>query len=318
MVEENLADLTVFTTTYNRAHTLHRVYDSLCQQPEVDFEWLVVDAESKDGTEALVRGWAAQAPFSIRLVSMPNRGKHGAINLAATITQSPYLIILDSDDSCVPGALALVLDAWTHLPSGREAEFGVVTFLCRTESGAVVGSRFPADPFDSTYHEMVIVHGMRGDKWECYRTSVLREFPFPEVLGEAGLPENILLGRIGTRYKTRYVNQALRVYHNDGPDSSVVRTVDPRRNSGGRVLAQRDNLTVPRFLFWSNPRAFFLFGVKHARMCSLARVGLKSALGALKWRLSRVIALVTWPLGRLVAAVEATARVNASGVGKRS
>ena len=289
------------------------MYDSLCQQPGVDFEWLVVDAESKDGTEALVHEWAARAPFPIRFVSMPNRGKHGAINLAATLTESPYFIVLDSDDSCVPGALARVLEAWKHLPVGHEAEYGVITFLCRIEAGRIVGTRFPADPFDSTYHEMVIVHGMRGDKWECYRTAVVRQFPFPEVLGEAGLPENILLGRIGTRYKTRYVNEALRVYHDDGPDSSVVRTVNPRRNSGGRVLAQRDNLTVPRFLFWANPRAFFVFGVKHARMCSLARVGLGEALAALPWRLSRFIALVTWPLGRLVAAAELSVRWNASG-----
>ena len=108
-----------------------------------------------------------------------------------------------------------------------------------------------------------------------------------------------------------------RSYHDDGPDSSVVRTVNPRRNSGGRVLAQRDNLTVPRFLFWTRPQAFFVFGVKHARMCSLARVGLREALDALPWRLSRLLALLTWPVGRFVAAVELTARVNASGVGKR-
>jgi glycosyltransferase involved in cell wall biosynthesis len=308
-----MAELTVFTTTYNRAHTLHRVYDSLCLQPGVDFEWLVIDAESADGTRALVEGWAEKAPFPIRFVSMPNRGKHGAINLAAGITTSPYLIILDSDDSCVPGALAEVLDAWTRLPPDRADEYGVITFLCRTEDGRIVGTRFPSDPFDSTYHQAVITYGMRGDKWECYRTSVLREFPFPEVLGEAGLPESILLGRIGTRYKTRYLNRPLRIYHDDGPDSSVVRAVNPRRNSGGRVLSQRDNLTVPRFLFWTRPQAFFVFGVKYARMCSLARVGFRAALNALPWRLSRLIALLTWPLGRFVAAVELAAGVNASG-----
>jgi glycosyltransferase involved in cell wall biosynthesis len=316
-VEENLAALTVFTTTYNRAHTLHRGYESLCHQPGVEFEWLVIDAESKDGTQALVEGWQKEAPFPIRFVSMPNRGKHGAINLAATIATSPYLVILDSDDSCLYGALREVLDAWKTLPQGHEGEFGVITFLCRSQSGKVVGTLFPASPFDSTYHEMVIVHGMRGDKWECYRTSVLREFPFPEVLGEAGLPENILLGRIGTRYRTRYINRALRIYHDDGPDSSVVRAVNPRRNAYGRLLSQRDNLTVPRFLVWKNPIKFLGFGVKHARLCGLTRTSLVSALHALRWRLSRFIVVLTWPWGRLVAAVELLAQANASGLGTR-
>ena len=34
---------TVFAPTYNRAHTLHRVYESLLAQTDRDFEWLVVD-----------------------------------------------------------------------------------------------------------------------------------------------------------------------------------------------------------------------------------------------------------------------------------
>jgi hypothetical protein len=33
---------TVFTPTYNRAHSLHRVYESLQAQTFRDFEWLIV------------------------------------------------------------------------------------------------------------------------------------------------------------------------------------------------------------------------------------------------------------------------------------
>ena len=54
---------TVFTATYNRAHVLHRVYDSLRAQTFRDFEWLVVDDGSTDGTGALVEGWRAEADF---------------------------------------------------------------------------------------------------------------------------------------------------------------------------------------------------------------------------------------------------------------
>jgi glycosyltransferase involved in cell wall biosynthesis len=304
VVESLVAALTVFTPTFNRAHTLHRVYESLCLQTGADFDWLVVDDGSTDGTAALVEAWASTAPFAVRYVWQPNGGKHTAINHAARLCTSPYLIILDSDDACVPGALARVLDAWKHLPTGREAEFGVVAFLCLTEAGAIVGSRFPSSPFDARHYEAFITHGVRGDKWECYRTQVLREFPFPEHLHESAVPEGIVLGRIGTRYLTRYLNEPLRIYHDDGADSSIVRSSDPRRNRWGRLLAQRENLTVPRFLFWSRPKAFLVFGLKHARMCSLAGVSLAEALRALPWRLSRGIALATWVPGRFLAAFE--------------
>jgi Glycosyltransferases involved in cell wall biogenesis len=44
---------TVFTPTYNRAQTIHRVYDSLRAQTLRDFEWLVVDDGSTDATPDL-------------------------------------------------------------------------------------------------------------------------------------------------------------------------------------------------------------------------------------------------------------------------
>lgn len=49
--------LTVFTPTYNRAHTLERLYKSLCAQTCQDFDWLVIDDGSTDGTAALVQGF---------------------------------------------------------------------------------------------------------------------------------------------------------------------------------------------------------------------------------------------------------------------
>jgi glycosyltransferase involved in cell wall biosynthesis len=46
--------ITVLTPTYNRAHCLHGAYDSLCAQTFADFEWVIVDDGSSDGTRDLV------------------------------------------------------------------------------------------------------------------------------------------------------------------------------------------------------------------------------------------------------------------------
>ena len=73
---------TVYTGTRNRAQTLDRPYESLRSQTFRDFEWLVVDNESTDGTTELIAKWQAEADFPIRYIRHANRGHHGSSNVA--------------------------------------------------------------------------------------------------------------------------------------------------------------------------------------------------------------------------------------------
>lgn len=57
--------VSVLTPTYNRAHVLHRAFDSLNRQKTRDFEWVVVDDGSTDDTPALLAGWQEEADFPI-------------------------------------------------------------------------------------------------------------------------------------------------------------------------------------------------------------------------------------------------------------
>ena len=96
---------TVFTPTYNRGHTLHRVYNSLRIQTCSDFEWLIMDDGSTDCTAELVKGWQAENHFPIRYYFQENQGKHFAWNRAAEIAFGEYFICADSDDEFTPDAL---------------------------------------------------------------------------------------------------------------------------------------------------------------------------------------------------------------------
>lgn len=102
---------TVFTPTFNRAHTLHRVYDSLGQQSFRNFEWLVVDDGSTDNTEQLVRDWKSNSDFPIRYEKQANSGKHVAINKAARLAKGALFLIADSDDAFSSEALQISMIA---------------------------------------------------------------------------------------------------------------------------------------------------------------------------------------------------------------
>ncbi len=94
---------TVFTPTYNRAHTIHRAFDSLRAQTLRDFEWLVVDDGSTDNTSELIASWAKVADFPIRYFKQDHSGKHIAHNLAVREARGKFFLPLASDDACLRG-----------------------------------------------------------------------------------------------------------------------------------------------------------------------------------------------------------------------
>ena len=66
--------LTIFTPTYNRAHTIGRTYQSLCRQSSKEFDWLIVDDGSTDHTAAIVEEWLSENKITIRYVYKENGG----------------------------------------------------------------------------------------------------------------------------------------------------------------------------------------------------------------------------------------------------
>ena len=208
---------TVFTATYQRAHTLHRVHDSLVAQTTRDFEWVVVDGDSTDGTDELVRGWAAASAFPIRYLRQDNEGKHGAWNIGVREARGELFLSLDSDDECVPEALERLKALWEEIPAADRGRYAGLTVLCRDRDGRPVGDPFPADRIDGTSLDLRYRWRVTGDKWGFVRTDVLREFPFPETPGVRFVTETVVWDRIARRYVTRFVNEALKVY-DEGED----------------------------------------------------------------------------------------------------
>ena len=64
--------ITVLTATYDRAKTLPRLADSLEAQSFGDFEWLVVDDGSRDGSPALLAKLSAAASHPVRVLRREN------------------------------------------------------------------------------------------------------------------------------------------------------------------------------------------------------------------------------------------------------
>lgn len=214
---------TIFIPTYNRAHTLGRALESVAQQTFRDFEVLIIDDGSTDDTRALVEEWQTRAEFPIVYHRQENQGKNGAHNTALTLARGFFTVNLDSDDMLVPNALERLNYHWQQIPEAQREQFAGVEGLCaHMDSGAIAGTAFPQDVFDSDYYQVREKHHVKGDKKCAVRTDVMREFPYPRFPGERHVRPSLLWKRIARKYKFRYVNEVIEriEYQSDGLSSN--------------------------------------------------------------------------------------------------
>lgn len=93
----------VILPTRDRAATLGRAIRSVLRQSMPDFELIVVDDGSTDGTPDLLREFASDA--RLRIERMEARGSAAARNRGAALARGRYLAFQDSDDEWLPQKL---------------------------------------------------------------------------------------------------------------------------------------------------------------------------------------------------------------------
>ena len=288
---------TVFTATYQRAATLHRVYESLAAQTFRDFEWLVVDDGSTDGTEALVARWVAEGPFPIRYHRQPNQGKHVAWNLGVELAAGFAFLSLDSDDACLPEALQVFHEAWSAIPEAERGAFTGVCALVRDERGALSGSRFPSDVLDSDSIETRLRYRVTGEKWGFHRTEVLRAHPFPVVPGSTFVPESVVWFRIALAYRQRFINRVLRIWYQPETDGSRLTLSPVWKNAAGRAVLHR--MVIDELGRWVRyrPGYFLAAAASYVRTSLHAGVGVGGQWSALTSARGRLLWLAGLPVG---------------------
>ncbi|WP_099205205.1 glycosyltransferase family 2 protein [Scatolibacter rhodanostii] len=238
-----MAAVTVFTPTYNRSATLERLYRSLQEQINKDFEWLVVDDGSSDQTESLLTKWEQDKnDFAVRYIQKENGGKHTAINLGIEKANGKLFFIVDSDDYLLPDAIEKILQWEKALPSDFSIKFCGVAGARGYTSEKMIGTGSGKAYADATSQRRS-EHGISGDKAEAFYTDILRQFPFPVFPEERFVSESIVwfaLGKAG--YHIRWYDDIIYIgeYLEDGLTYQSIQLLE--RNPRGYLLALKSDL----------------------------------------------------------------------------
>ena len=114
-------------------------------------------------------------------------------------------VILDSDDSIPEKSLELIAKFYSQIKD--DDSFGGVCGYMAHHDGTIIGKGSEEDILDTNSIDLRYRYNVKGDMCEVFKTSVLREIPFPEIDGERFCPESLVWNRIAKKYR-------LRVFHN--------------------------------------------------------------------------------------------------------
>ena len=96
--------ISVIVPVYQAEALLPQCVESVLAQTFSDWELLLIDDGSRDGSPTLCDGYAARDP-RIRVFHKPNGGVSTARNLGLEQATGPYIAFLDADDTFEPAAL---------------------------------------------------------------------------------------------------------------------------------------------------------------------------------------------------------------------
>lgn len=165
----------IVTPVYNRQDCIARCIQSTIVEPFANFEHIVVDDGSTDGTRAVVDKFASR-DHRIRVFSSErNYGVNHARNVGISNARGVFILFLDSDDILLNGALDAILNSIHGNPGYLHYMFVQDDRLPYVNSNSLLEAGVNEVTFADWLSERV-----SGDFVHVIHVGVLKRFPFFE------------------------------------------------------------------------------------------------------------------------------------------
>jgi glycosyltransferase involved in cell wall biosynthesis len=120
--------ISIITVTYNAVGVLEKTLQSIFEQTVRDFECLIIDGGSKDGTLDIIKRYeniASQQDMAFRYISEKDNGLYDAMNKGLTLAQGDFVWFINAGDKIYDNdTVALILQQLAE-SSGNTADAGM-------------------------------------------------------------------------------------------------------------------------------------------------------------------------------------------------
>lgn len=297
-------NFTIFTTTYNRYKYLERLYESLKDQTEKDFVWLIVDDGSTDETASLIKSFINEGTLDIEYVYKPNGGKHTAMKMGFEMTKTPYMVEIDDDDELLPHAIEVFFKEWEAIEKECKFDIAEIRALSMNDKGEVSGNYDPSvhiGKLDSNYIEMDWVQKRHFENITSWKMSLIQKVKIFDdqdkwLYSKVKLiSESVFWNRVARQYNTRYIFEPLRLYHSDAGDSITLSSFS-RQKCYNYVFSILIILNELGNLVWKNKRQLLKYLAEYLSCGIAVGISKHTLLYQLRgWRQKCLCCLLLFP-----------------------
>lgn len=202
--------VSVIIPSYNRKTLLSRAIGSVLAQTEQDFEIIVVDDASTDGTKEWLKEMYTDERIRYERLSH-NSGVHIARNHGLELARGESIVFLDSDDELLPSALERGMQALRR-------DFGMCIAPFRRDDGSLTG--FDRQEGELPFIDFLCENGMRDTKNSF---AMMRREAIGDVRYLSRNLDFIFFRRVGARTRIYFLPEPLGLYHKSGGSMTKAR-----------------------------------------------------------------------------------------------
>ncbi|MBP7498021.1 MAG: glycosyltransferase family 2 protein [Bacteroidales bacterium] len=189
----------IITPAYNRAAFLPETIRSVLQQSFENWEYIIIDDDSKDNTAEILASYSD--PRIIRIKNDTNLERGASRNKGIATAKGKYICFLDSDDAFFPNHLKVLFD---NIQIRQEPiALLYTTSFQRINNGPIHKREFV--PFDEKNKYAYIMHYTFNHNCVCVHKEIFNHFKYDPTI--PGLEDIDLWLHIATKFPIYQINE---------------------------------------------------------------------------------------------------------------
>lgn len=202
--------LSIITINLNNREGLQKTIDSVINQTFKDFEWIIIDGGSLDGSKELIEKYSEHINY---WVSEPDKGIYNAMNKGIMVSHGKYLLFLNSGDTLheantLKEIIYELIDDYIYIGNEKLKNGKVKTFNIKSDNDIIKYLILHHLPHQSTFIPKKLFNDFGLYREDLNITSDHEKFI-----------ESIIWGN----YKTKHLDKIISVYDTTGISSDKIK-----------------------------------------------------------------------------------------------